>query len=849
MDTMTGNSSPADRRLPVWVILILFFGSGACALVYETVWVRQLTLAFGISIHAISAVLAAYMFGLSMGALLVGRIAHRIRNPLRVYAWFEIVITAYALLAYFVFRDLLPLIARAGHELLPEGPLAANVPRFLVSFLLMAVPTTLMGGTLPLLGRFLTDRAGMTGVHLGRLYGLNTLGAVLGTGVAGFWALKNLGIFHTTLAAMAANALIAVLALRLARRQLERTPAVEVAVDVSAARTEPVPGARTVLLALFLSGYAALAYEVMWNRTLLLYVHNSTYAFSLILMIFLLGVALGSLIYSRYLSRWNSLRALGIVQLTIGAYVWFSIHLTGSMPAVMAAVVGVVGSGSWFAALANMITVCALVVLPPTVLMGITFPMATSLCTRSREEIGSRIGSLYALNTVGNILGSVVTGFVLIQMTGLRNAFGVAIAANLLGGALLVAYRRGSPARLAAGAFAAAGVMAVFLWNVDRQIFRSFYEAKYSNIVFYREEVTDTVMVIEGNGMRAIRYSDGRGTAGTGSDGINRFYGHLPMLLHADPRSVLSICFGVGNTLSAIAHHEPDRLVCVELSPGVIEAAPYFPSNKDVLSTPNLEMKIEDGRHFLLTSSERFDVIQLEPPEIHTAAVVNLYTKEFYDLVNAHLNEGGICCQWFNVALMPEYEMKMLFRTFLDAFPHASLWTGDNWWDFVLIGSKTPIKRTEKELWDRYRRPLVQPDLARYGYTSPQSLLSRHVLGPEGLKRYVADAPAITDDRTYVDFSVPQSPESGYGFFRAQTHGVPSQISQERIQQKYHLIINSDSPAYLVDSSKTPPKAASDFRRRLNEELKDYRQYARRQAQQHQQGVESADGTEVHSSE
>jgi len=808
-------------------ILALFFGSGACALVYETVWVRQLTLSFGISIYAISAVLAAYMFGLSIGAWIVGRFADRIQSPLTVYAVFELAISAYAIFAHWVLEDRLPLISQAGHELLAEVPIALNVSRFALAFALLVVPTTLMGGTLPLLGRFLAERAGNAGVQLGRLYGLNTLGAVLGTGIAGFWALKHLGVLQTTQAAVAANVAIALLALWLARAY--RAPAPASAAPVTEPTPRParpteqrVPGHRLVLLVLFLSGFAALSYEVMWNRTMLLYVHNSTYAFSMILMIFLLGVGLGGLAYARLPAAWTSFKVLGIAQLALGGYVWLSIPLTGLLPSVTRGVVSVVGMESWFSALATMVAVCTLVVLPPALLMGLSFPMGTALCTRSTDEVGVRIGAFYALNTLGNILGSVITGFVLIGTIGLRNTFAVAIAANLIGGALLLSFRPYAPRRLVVGAASAALLIAAFLTSIDRDVFRGFYEDKYRNLVFYHEDVADTVMVVEReNGDRLIRYSDGRGTAGTASNRLNRMYGHLPMVLHEDPRSVLSICFGVGNTLSAISYHEPERLVCVELSRGVLDAGEYFPTNDDVLATPGLEMVIEDGRYFLLTTEEQFDVIQLEPPEIHTAAVVNLYTREFYELARDRLPPDGILCQWFNVMKMPEHEMKMLFRTFIDVFPHASLWAGDGWWDFLLIGSPTPIVRTPEELGRRFNQPRVRTDLIRCGYTSVPTLLSRHVLGPQGLAAYVGDVPVITDDWTYVDFSVPQSAESGYGLFGDQTAGSNPRLSSARIRQRDRMILDADSPLHLLESP------SEGFLARLEAEIERYRDIVR----------------------
>ena len=355
-----------NRSVPFPAVLILFFLSGASALIYETVWVRQLTLSFGISIHALSAVLAAFMFGLSLGAAILGRRARRIRNPLRLFAWFEIAVAAYAVLLYFILSAWLPQLVRVFHGALPDSAWVISLVRFAAAFALLVLPTTLMGGTLPILGQMVTGTANATGRQLGRLYGINTLGAVLGTALAGFFLLKHVGIFYTTLAAVALNLIVGLIALALSRHARPDRAYVPAPQPAEPHGTSPTPASRIVHLAVFLSGYAAIAFQIMWNRTLLLYTHNSTYAFSTILIVFLGGIALGSLAYARLPERWTSLRNLGCVQIALAAYVWWSIDLTGRLPDVLQLVTAVVGTDRWISAMTTMFVAVALVVFLPT---------------------------------------------------------------------------------------------------------------------------------------------------------------------------------------------------------------------------------------------------------------------------------------------------------------------------------------------------------------------------------------------------------------------------------------------------------------------------------------------------
>ncbi|MCG8555825.1 MAG: fused MFS/spermidine synthase [Proteobacteria bacterium] len=824
--------------------LFLFFGSGCCALSYETVWVRQLTLSFGISVYAVSAVLSAYMFGLCVGAYVVGRLAHRIVNPLRIFAYFELGIVTYTFLLYFILADFTPALYGVVHGLLPDDRAVLTLAKFAAAFVLLALPTALMGGTLPVLSVFLRSSRREIGAGVGRLYGINTLGGAAGTALAGFWLIKDFGIFATTAATLTFNLVIVITALWFSRRE-ERAEAATASTPLQPARpagaaasaeTAPgaggatgqawPPGSGLVVLVLLLSGYTALSYEVMWNRTLLLYIHNSTYAFSTILIVFLFGTSVGSLLYGLLPRRWTGMRTLGAAQILLGLFVWLSIPLTGKLHSILGEVTSVVGEDSWLAAMTTIVVSSVTVVLAPTILSGFTFPAATSLLASKREHEGSIIGRAYALLTIGNILGPIVTGFLLIEWLGLRNAFAIGICANLAGGCALMVYRQGAYLRQAASVAGVAAALVLFLNTVDRDIFRSYYQAFLPPIIFYKEEVTDNVLVWERpGGIRGIHYSDGRGTAGTFTEFPNRLYGHIPMLLHREPRSVLSICFGVGNTLSALAQYEPDNLTCVELSPGAIEAAGLFPSNANVMSTPNLRVHVDDGRNFLLRSKKRFDVIQLEPPELHQAGVVNLYTREFYELARDRLHEDGVICQWVST-FVPEHEIKMVVRTFMEVFPESSLWSGVIG-PLLLVGSPSPLRVQPEGLLARANRPNVRRDLGRFG-VSAFDVMANHLMGPSSLARFAGEVPLITDDMTYIDFSIPRSRMSGFGVFMYNTHQKMESndaLGQEVQRNSLRLYSQGESPEYLFDFSRTDAQTRASFVERLEASVVRHRNF------------------------
>ena len=516
-----------------------------------------------------------------------------------------------------------------------------------------------------------------------------------------------------------------------------------------------------------LSGFTAMGYEVLWTRALEHYTHNSTYAYTAMLGTFLLGLGLGSAVSSRVADRMpRPLFALGLLQLAIGVSVVASLGIYMQFEHLVPALLeGIGGLTSWPRAVLLIFTEAGVTMLVTTLLLGAVFPIVASVVVGSLDRIGRRIGIAYFANTTGSIVGSLGVGFGLLPLLGVRNAFLALVTTNLVIGAALALWA--APRRSLGGiaAAAGAGVLVLAFVLVPPRLFEEQYASRFGEIRFYREEVTDTVMVTEAaDGGRMIRYSDGRGTAGTSTVVGDRMYGHLPMLLHPEPRKVLQIAFGVGNSLGAVLTHPVERVDCVELSPGVIDAAPFFSdTNRNSLEDPRVHLTIHDGRNFLLTSRDTYDVIRLDPPELHTAGVVNLYTREFYELARDHLREGGIFSIWLNSWMTPEEDMKALLRTLMDVFPHVSVWHDPGMYSWIFNGSMAPHHPDLPTLERHFEDPAVRANLESIGIPSPLHFLHHFVFSGEALTRYVGTGPLVIDDHTRIDFSVPRSATSSFG--------------------------------------------------------------------------------------
>ncbi len=762
-----------------------FFLSGAAALVYEVVWMRMLGLVFGHTVFAITTVLAAFMAGLALGASLFGCVIDRRGRPLRLYGLLEAGIGIYGL----VVPTLLALaesVYLALYRSLNLSFFAFGLAQFGLVFLILLVPTTLMGASLPVLARFFVDRVEGLGRRVGDLYALNTFGAVVGSAAAGFFLLPAIGVKATTLLAVAVNLGIgawAVSADRWAGSPREVTLSPLSAVEPSPSEIPAAVAHLTfwlVLVGIGLSGAASMVYEVAWMRALRLVIGSSIYAFSAMLTTFLVGLALGSFLFARIWGRRQASPTLfGWLEAAVALIALAMIPTFERMPDLVLAILKRF-SPSPGGALLTQFALSFLVMIVPTTIIGAAFPCAVQICARALSRLGRDIGQVYSANTAGTIAGALIAGFVLVPSLGAQASMLVAAAVNATVGIAVIA--ASSLARpVLRGAMAAAVTLiftagAFFLprWDprimvggvsvyVQRFVFAGnpaalFREtAARRHLLFYREGLNATVAVERTERMTSLKV-DGKVDASNGSDMATQLMlGHLPLLLHPRPERVLVIGLGSGVTAGAMAEHPVVREIdVVELEPAVREASNFFvEENRHVLRDPRVRLVLGDGRNFILASLKRYDVISSEPSNPWMAGVANLFSREFYQLARRSLAPDGIMVQWVHSYNLFPRELRMIANTFRSVFPHATLWRTLRG-DYLLVGTAAPLAVDYRLLEQRIAASTrVREDMASLRLTSPLDLLTMFVLDEADLARFAKGAPENTDDRPLLEFAAP----------------------------------------------------------------------------------------------
>lgn len=735
------------------MIYALFLLSGAGGLVYEVLWIRRLTLVFGSGLFATSTILATFMGGLALGAFWLGRQADTRPRPLALFGWLEIGIGVYALLIPAILSAILP-IYRAVYASREGDWTSINATRLALCAAVFFLPTLLMGGTLPALSRYLSAERERLGETVGRLYAVNTLGAVAGCLAAGFVLIEWLGLRGAEIATAAVNFAVGGTAVSLSRRgaTIERDGATPDRVEAPVERTRWL-----VLAAYSLSGFAALGYEVVWARLLTFFLGNSTYAFATMLGTFLFGIGAGALVAARVVERIaDPFRTFAWMQVGIGASMGLGLALYPESPYLYGTLAQVVPPSSWLGWLVLRFAIAAAVLLVPTLLMGATFPLAGRLYFAGRRTIGSDVGVLYAGNTVGAIVGSLAVGFLAVPALGVRNSIVALIAVNAAVAAAMAL--RATPRRKAL-AGVAAGLAAVAAVALPADVFLSAVKRSFPNdeIVYYREFPSATVFVARSDdGERWMHFSDKRASGGTMNLPGHRFWGHLPAFLAKERDAALVIAFGSGLTLGSVATHPFDNVACAEICEGIREPAKLFPESGGVLDDPRVRLVFDDGRNVVLGTGKTFDVIVAEPPLLETAGVVNLYTEEFYRLVKDRLSPGGVFCQWVPSFEFRREEQALILRTFLSVFPDATFWGSPLYGDTVLIGGHGPVPLDVAEMSRRFSEPRVRKDLEESGIADLAELLGYFAMSPGRLKDWCGDGPVLTDDRTVLDFRMPR---------------------------------------------------------------------------------------------
>lgn len=723
-------------------VLVLFFCSGVAGLIYQVLWLRRLSLIFGVTVYAASTVLAAFMAGLAVGSVLSGWVLRRGFSPLVAFAIAEVLVGVTGLASPFLL-DATASIYAVLHAVAPDSLGALTLARLICSFVILAVPTAMMGMTLPLLSAALAVPGRSSGSSVSLLYAVNTIGAVSGTLLTGLILIPAIGIQRAFLLAAALNILVGVAALRIGRRAPSHADTPEDAAPPAG----PAPPAsrpfRVLWLVVILSGFASLGLEIVWFRLMLQFVVATSEAFTAMLATVLGGIAIGGLIAARILRQpADRVASLAAVQALTG------IAAVGGMTLLMWTVARDWNTmGLWPAVL--------IAILPSSILMGIGFPLALGIAARpsgdalDRSEVGRRVGMLYAMNVTGAIVGSLAAGFVLLPLLGSVQALIFLAAIFVASGLWLVATTTASKRHWAS--LAALALVFALVARVMPDPFKVAIDRRYGDVLieYWRDEGAQTAVSVRASRLQHVLYIDGLHQANDqpAMVTLHRAIGHLPMVLHGSAEDVLVVGLGGGATPGAVSQYPAARAQVVELSDGVRRAASFFAHvNYDLLNQPNVNVRIDDGRNFLALTERRFDVITADIIQPGHAGAGHVYAREYFALVRRALKPGGVVLQW--IGHRPSVEYKLIMRTFLDVFPEATLWYDANF----MVGALKPLTIDPSTL-DRLRQhPRTREALDSVGLTSFEVLRSRYTAGPDEMRAFVGAGPILTDDRPLVEY-------------------------------------------------------------------------------------------------
>jgi spermidine synthase len=830
------SDSSVLRLLPVF-----FFCSGASSLTFETIFTRLLTYTFGNTAQAVSTVLAAFLGGLALGAFLVGRWVDRHPPSLWTYGVLELLVVVYCLFLPQLFALLTHTYVALYHQL-HLGPSALTLVRFLLAGMVILAPTFFMGGTLPVLARWVAAARRDFEPEIDRLYAWNTLGAALGALASTYLLLPALGVRATIGLACGVNFAIFLGVAVLASRPAFPAPGEEAAAMPGRAADDSAPWHSSPALLLggaFLTGAVALAYEVIWTHVLAFLIGNTVYAFGVMLFTFLCGLGWGARLVAQHLRRPASwARWLAASQLLLGLAILLTLPAWNRIPDVFAQgyvkalqievlglacllvvrmiyaggkiyrrfsagtfpwwrVAEVVGEGLLLAVLLSLNTsflwkyentyfiagellrfLCAFCLLiVPALLLGMSFPLLLNLASHTAQQVGSRVGGIYAANTLGTVLGSVVTGFVLLPRFGslatLRGAAAVNLALGLAFAFWLVPL---NVLRKAALFLVTAALATIFLarqggWDEGRMTSGTYvyFSAAWpvDRVLYLQEDAQGGLTSVIQTGPTRTLLSNGKFQGNnTGEIGAQIRFASIPILFTQAFDRALVIGLGTGQTLRAVARFPFRQIDAVELAPHIVEAARLWfeDVNGRVFDRdPRVKLSIGDGRNFLLLSRQRYDLMTIEITSIWISGEADLYNREFYELCRRHLTGQGVLQQWVQIHHMRPQDLLVVLNTAAQVFPHAAFFLGPE--QGLLIASASPLEIDYAQMQKLDFKPEVRKELATLGVPSLASLLGELVLYGESFRQFVALLPrlsglppgfASTDYRPYLEYQTPR---------------------------------------------------------------------------------------------
>ncbi len=799
-----------------------FFLSGATGLIYEVLWARMLGLVFGATTLAVSTVLAAFMGGLALGSALAGRKGAGVRRPVRAYGLLEIGIALYALAVPLLFSVVDNLYAIIWQHFHP-GFFVFSLWRFLLSCVMLLVPTTLMGATLPLLSAALVRSSGPTSTSVTKLYTRNLAGAICGSLIAGFLLLPTFGVRATIYTAAVINIIIGIVTI-LADRRIETaftgtagvSPASsdeftqgaidsdrpgDVAFDESGrdARgpSENVEAAQSDnnlsdgkfwMFCAFISGFVTISTQVAWTRMLTMIIGSSTYAFSIVVALFLLGLSGGAYVIARKNLEGKLRETVLRVELVTAVSLFISLYIANKIPVMLLAAGIRLHISSWGGLLMLQIVSVALLILIPAFLMGMVMPLVLVWAgTKSKNLSVQLVGRSYAVNTIGAIVGAFGAGFVLIPKINTRFTILFAAALCIILAGLAYQPKVNAPQRdlqrgLAAGV---ALVLIVLLFlAAPRMNLADLSVGAYDSLVrvlaksrggvddgsvqqrgpeihellMYEEGPTSTVSVRKDWDITSMAIN-GRTNASDREDMATQIMlGQTPLLLAPNIKNALVVGYATGVTAGTMLQSPIQSLECVELEPATVNGSRFFEHvNNRPLKDPRLHLIIDDARTYLRVTPKRYDMIVSEPSHPWVPGVANLFTREFFQLGRDRLSDDGIFVQWLQIYQLSTDSLRSILATFHEVYPHVFVFRVQGAWkgkDLILVGSRTPL--TLDRIKERISDPGISAELARVNIKSEADVRAWYVCDERQLGPAVAGAVINTDDNMHIETTVPR---------------------------------------------------------------------------------------------
>ncbi|MFI5253443.1 MAG: fused MFS/spermidine synthase [Bacteroidota bacterium] len=775
------------------IVILLFILSGISGLIYEVTWSKYLYLFIGSTSYSNMIVLATFMGGLALGSYYWGKYADGAVNLFRLYGVLELAVGVYC-----IFYPFLILICEkifvhfaVRMDIVSDQWLLLSL-KFLLSFITLIVPTFFMGGTLPILTKYLTRTIETSGRDVATLYYINSLGAVLGAALAGFFLIRLFSIDGALGIAAALNIGIGTTALLVSKkiqpRSTQREPVQNGSVEPGTVFTPT--GVRLAIFTATVSGFVAMLYELTWIRLLSNILGSSTYSFSLMLIAFISGITLGSWIVSRVIQKIKNITTLlGMCQIGTAVFMICTLPFYERFPYYLIKIASLLSNtpDHFPLFLFYEFVFCFLIMIIPTSLSGMSLPIASRIASNDIRWLGKSIGGIFSVNTIGSVIGAMITGLVLMPKFGIKQTIEFGVLINALLGLTIIFIDGTIPMRWRVGIALALVVIGtgyriqypswdqtISIMGVFRGLFTRKYESfdamkqdatKDEHILWYKEGVNANVAVTDnekGKAYQRCLVINGKVDASTHGDLATQvLLGQTPLMMVPDTGDALVIGLGSGITCGSALTHPLRSLDCVEICPEVVECNSYFnEANYNFSRDPRVKIYVDDAITYMKITPKKYDYIISEPSNPWIAGIGNLFSKEFFEISKSRLRKGGVLAQWFHTYEMNDDVFNLILNTIVRSFRYVTVWKMSDP-DLLVMASEDPIIPDFKMMQSKFAVPSIANDFARINIFDAATLLSTQIATEAKTASYFGQGEINTEKRPLLEFQAPLAFFSG----------------------------------------------------------------------------------------